>query len=534
MRINTKVKWAFWVLFTISVALFYFVVRNNPTNDHLRQIPAEANNVVLFDLNEMLLAYRPIIENNPTILDSLFTDYFKFDNKESFEPIAISPFQKIAFYSLTDGSTQMDLLLVCFQSFSLDGLIKSVNDREEEPTWLSIDQGTVCWLKATNVAFIKQGNTTLFISPLLGKLSDDELTEAILKNQYTAHFGSEKKLAEVNEQFAQVIQSRNQIDYWRSSGTGLMNQMGGQLLNLSSTNFIRENHLQMNLLDDGLSFQTFITFAQSDMIRLQDDNAPLQLEGDESFKLSIALNPKVLGELMTSFIPKEQLHISDYWTGRMCVAVNGFDNLSLRTIRQPILEEGVNIKKIVGDTVPLNTRELLSYPIVQLAVELDIPSEKSILDLFESSTSFTKVDQWYTYDVPDVLVMRTSTSKEVTYMRQKIYFRVLGNSLIISTTSEVDMSFSPVYKTFSLAFDFLTFARTYVPRDKMDFFAVSLIPSLEFEKLTLDYIGMHDNRVELSGAFTMKENEISHLLKFPMLFLKLREVKMDEVLKAFN
>jgi hypothetical protein len=534
MRISSKVKWTFWLLFTVAVALFYFVVRNNPTNHHLRHIPADANNVVLFDLNEMLLAYRPIIENNPTILDSLFTDYFKMDDKESFEPIAISPFQKIAFYSLTDGKSQIDLLVVCFQAFSLDGLIKSVNDRDEEPLFITLDHGTICWLKTANLAFVKQGSTTLFISPLLGKLSDELLTEDILKSQYNAHFGPEKKLADISEQFAQVILSHNQIDYWRGSGTGIMKQMGGQLLNLSSANFIRENHLQLNLLNEGLSFQTFMTFAQADMISVQEENTPLTLEGNESLKLSIALNPALLEELMTSIVPKEQLHINEYWTGRMCMVVNGFDNLSLRKIRKPTLEEGVTIKKVNVDTIPLNPHELLSYPIVQLAMEMSLPEGKTMIEILDNNTLFSKFDEWYVYEVPDVLVMRTNSTKEVKYNAQKIYCRMIGNSLVFSTTTEIDKNFIPEYRTFSLVFDFLTFSKTYVPRDKMDFFAVSLIPSLEFERLTMDYVGMKDNKVELSGAFTMKENEISHLLKFPMLFLKLREVKVDEVLKAFN
>jgi hypothetical protein len=534
MKITSKVKLAFWILFTTAVALFYFVVRNNPNNDHLRHIPADANNVVLFDLNEMLLAYRPIIEDNPTILDSLFADFYKMDDKESFEPIAIVPFQKIAFYGVTDSKLSIDLLVVCFQSLSLDGLIKSVNEREEEPIWITEGNGSICWLKKTNVAFIKQGSATLFISPLLGKLSDDEITEEMLLSQYHNHFGPEKKLADVNEQFAKVIASHNQIDYWRKSGSGIMKQLSGQFLNLSASNFIRENHLQLNLLDEGLSFQTFMTFAQANMINVQEDNTPLVLKGNESLKLSVSLNPVLIGDLMTSVVPKEQLHINDYWTGRMCMVVHGFDNFSLRTIRKPILEEGVTIKNVNIDTVPLNPREFLSYPIVQLALEMDLPQGKTMSELLANNPLFAKVDDWFVYEIPDVLVMRTNSAKEVSYSTQKIYFRMVGNSLIFSTTSEVDKSFTPEYRTFSMAFDFITFANTYVPRDKMDFFAVSLIPSLEFEQLTLDYVSMQENRVELNGAFTMKQNEISHLLKFPMLFLKLREIKMDEVLKAFN
>jgi hypothetical protein len=535
MRISTKAKWAFWILFTTAVALFYFVVRNNPNNNHLRLIPAQANNVVIFDLNEMLLAYRPILEDNPTILDSLFADMYKMDDKESFEPIAIVPFQKIAFYTLQDETSAVDLLLVCFQSLSLDGLIKSVNEREEEPFWMSMNNGgTVCWLKKTNVAFMKEGNATVLVSPLMGKLSDDLLTEEILQHQYEVHFGNAKKLVDVNKQFSEVILSHNQIDYWRSSGTGLMNKMSGQLLNFSSDNFIRENHLKLNLLDDALSFQTRLTFAAEDMLRVQENNTPLTLNEDESLKLSMSVNPLIFDDLLGSVLPKDELKLSEYCTGRMCLVVNGFDNMSLRTIRMPLLEEGVTIKNVMADTVPLNPRELISYPLTQVAIELSLSSTEAINKLIEETQLFNRVGDWYEYELPDVLVMRTNTEKEITYTTQKIYVKADGNSLIVSMTNDENKQFTPEFRTFSLAFSFINFANTYVPRDKMDYFAVSLIPSLEFESLILDYSGMHENSVELSGAFTMKKNEISHLLKFPMLFLKLREIKMDEVLKAFN
>ena len=52
MKKNIKI--IFWTLFTLGVVFFYFIVRNNPNNEHLRVIPVQADNVVVLNLNELI------------------------------------------------------------------------------------------------------------------------------------------------------------------------------------------------------------------------------------------------------------------------------------------------------------------------------------------------------------------------------------------------------------------------------------------------------------------------------------------------
>jgi len=531
MKKNIKI--IFWTVFTLGVVFFYFIVRNNPNNDHLRVIPVQADNVVVLNLNELILSYKELIEEDPSKLDSLFTDIFKPTEDSDFEPPAVTPFQKIAIYSLTDDVRNFDLLLICLNATSVDGLINMMNKYDEEPVFIEQEGGIIGWLKKSNVAFLKNNTTVVMVSPLTMKLSDDELDKELLQNQYKNHFSKGDKLADVSEEFANIIASKSHIDYYKSSGSNLVDKIEGQVLQFTSENFIRENHLQMFLKDEGVLFSTFMTFASDNVIQVQEDNTPLELIGLESFKFSTSLNPFMMTDVINDLIPTKYHNLIKPWTGRMCFAVHGYDNISLKTIRQPILEEGTIIKSTKADTIPLNASEFLSYPMFQLACELNKSDVPQVLDMINSTPEFKKEGELYYYEVPEILIERIDKStKDTSYLVQRVYFYIQDNHLIFSPTSEINSSFKPEYRTFSLAFSFDNLVASYKPRNKIDFFAMSFIPTFELDAFTMNYKSISGNKLELNGVFTIKNPDVSHLLKLPLLFLKLSDIDFTEVIKA--
>jgi hypothetical protein len=446
-----SIKIIFWTVFTLGVVFFYFIVRNNPNNDHLRAIPVQADNVVVLNLNELILSYKELVEENPSLLDSLFTDMFKPSEDSDFEPPAVTPFQKIALYALTDDVRNFDLLLICLNAASIDGLMNMMNKYDEEPVFIEQEGGVIGWLKKSNVAFLKNNTTVVMVSPLMMKLSDDELDEALLQNQYKNHFSKGDKLADVSQEFASIITSKSHIDYYKSSGSNLVDKIGGQVLQFTSENFIRENHLQMFLEDEGLLFSTFMDFASDNVIQVQEDNTPLELNGLESFKFSTSLNPSIMTSVFDDIVPAKYHALIKPWTGRMCFAVHGYDNISLKTIRQPILEEGAIIKSTKADTIPLNASEFLSYPMFQLACELNKTDVAQVVEMINSTPEFKKEGELYYYEIPEILIERIDKSiKDTSYVVQRVYFYLQDNHLIFSPTSEINTSFKPEYRTFSL------------------------------------------------------------------------------------
>jgi hypothetical protein len=61
---------------------------------------------------------------------------------------------------------------------------------------------------------------------------------------------------------------------------------------------------------------------------------------------------------------------------------------------------------------------------------------------------------------------------------------------------------------------------------------MSFIPTFELDAFTMNYQSISGNKLELKGIFTLKNPEVSHLLKLPLLFLKLSDIDFSEVIKA--
>lgn len=531
------IKISFWILFSVITLLLYFVVRNNPQNNHLRSIPSQAENVIVIDLNELILSYKNLIEEDPSQLDSLFTNFIKDQEEDpDFEIPAVTPFQKVAIYFLSDDVQNIDLLLFCLEASSIEGLIKMVNRYEETVEFTDFEGGQIVYLKKSNLGFLQKGSTVVFVSPLALRFSNDEIDLALLKNQFKHHFGPEKKLADLNADFASIITTKNHVDYWKSNGSNLVDNIGGQILKLTNANFIRENHLMLNVKDEGLLFTTKMTFASDDVLRVKEDNTPLGLNANESFKFSASINPSMMSDVFEMLVPQQQQFLLKDWTGSMCMSVHGFDVVSLKQIRQPEMDTTGLLKPSSAqksDTVPLNNNELLSYPMFQLSCELNINDITEFKKAIETNPMIKKEQDLFYYELPNILVERTDKSTKTSSIAvQRIYFYLKDNHLIFTPSSTIDGSFLPEYRTFSLAFSFDNLSKTYVPRNKIDFFAMSFIPTFDLESFSMNYVNAQGNKAELKGSFTLKNKDISHLLKLPLLMLKLSEIEFGDVLKA--
>lgn len=522
MKLSAKkiLQWSIWPVLALIFFGSYVLIPGEESEKHLELVPSNASFVVLANPLVVLKTYSKMLEEDP----SIFIDFeIELDKDELNERVkdGINPLKKIAVYRFENTN-------VNFKGFGLLAITPNFNsfveffnhrDNKDDPT--SYKDGKYLIVDKDEEFYIYKNGVGVRVVA-----ESSKITEEVVKQCFADVFESKTHLVDVESTYKTQISSKDQLTYWSTVGSNILESLNPQL-GVMSNLFDRKN-IAINLTKAGFEIDALLELQDESSIVDRENPQDLVLQHTECFRFTASVNPSQFGNFFDLIIPDDKKYLINDWNGGISASIDGFRNISIKKLKQ-VDDPGIVFKDslypfktveedLIDIKIPLangGIDDLFSYPFFNVACELsDINKVKMAID---ADSTISNVGAYYSFILPGYIVNNGKEKKQ-----QRVYFYFVDNSMVF-TPELPDQQFIPQYNNFGLLFRFDPFYANYEYKSMIGDFVMTQMEEFQFNGIEVKYVTTENGFVKLKGVFDLKNTD-NHLVGFPLLLKKISDM----------